>query len=67
MTTPSILNPSASARSLHTPWLWRADESPLNDLDDAEEDIAELDGDAADALAELLDERAPLADPGTPS
>ncbi|WP_052469417.1 hypothetical protein [Pseudomonas massiliensis] len=57
---------SGLARPLHMPWSWRADESPLNDLDDAEEDIAELDGDVADALAELLDERAPLADPGTP-
>jgi hypothetical protein len=57
-------NPSGPAWPFPTPW--RADESPLNDLDDAEEDIAEVDGDVADALAELLDERAPLADPGTP-
>lgn len=66
MIAPSILDRSGSPRPLHLPWIWRADESPLNDLDDAEEDIAEVDGDAAEALAELLDERAPLADPGTP-
>lgn len=47
-------------------WPLLADESPLNDLDDAEKDIDELDDDVADALAERLDEPAPLADPGTP-
>lgn len=47
-------------------WPWLADESPLNDLDDAESDIDETDADVADALAELVDNPAPMADPGTP-
>jgi hypothetical protein len=47
-------------------WRWYADESPLNDLDEAEDSIDAMDDELADALAELLDEPAPLADPGTP-
>ena len=47
-------------------WPLLADESPLNDLDDAESDIDELLDDLADAVSEQADEPAPLADPGTP-
>ncbi len=63
------LSPSCDhfARSTSLPqWRWYADESPLNDLDDAEDSIDAMDDELADALAELLDEPAPLADPGTP-
>jgi hypothetical protein len=58
--------PSAGPCAPGNHWPWLADESPLNDLDDAEGSIDEIDDDVADALAELLDEPAPMADPGTP-
>jgi hypothetical protein len=57
---PPVMPPPASL------WQWYADESPLNDLDEAEDSIDAMDDELADALAELLDEPAPLADPGTP-
>lgn len=65
------MNPSPSCDHLAPAlglkyWRWYADESPLNDLDEAEDSIDAVDDDLADALAELLDKPAPLADPGTP-
>jgi len=64
-TLPSTF-PSRGAPAPGNAWPLLADESPLNDLDDAEEGIDALDDDFADALAERVDQPAPLADPGTP-
>lgn len=57
---------SHGSPALGNPWPLLADESPLNDLDDAEDDIDALDDDFADALAEREDQAEPFADPGTP-
>lgn len=66
MNTVHSILPSRGLPVRGNPWPLLADESPLNDLDDAEDDIDALDDDFADALAERVDQPAPLADPGTP-
>lgn len=45
-------------------WPWLADESPLNDLDDAESDTEQDDGDTLpDEIIEQLEKEPPPPDP----
>jgi hypothetical protein len=47
-------------------WPLCADESPLNDLDEAESDTEDQLQEALEELLDRVDQPAPFADPGTP-